>query len=121
MLRSAGLPVPWLNVSQQDVSLAPNSSATMDLTYNAGGLVAGTYRAQLCLFADYSYSIHCTSCQCSSNKDLQVCCNFKALDKFAGWLATKGMPKCALANLICLLQCNMAVLLDNVPKGASQC
>lgn len=32
-----------------------NSSQAINLTYRGEGLAAGTYRAQLCLFADYSY------------------------------------------------------------------
>ena len=58
---SAGQPVSWLDVSQHDMVLAPNASDTIHLTYNADGLPAGTYRAQLCLFADYSYGKHVPS------------------------------------------------------------
>ena len=55
MLCSAGWDVPWLSISSQDMVVPFNSSQTIDLTYRGEGLAAGTYRAQLCLFADYSY------------------------------------------------------------------
>lgn len=38
------------------MALPANASQDIVLTYNATGVAAGTYRAQLCLFADYSYS-----------------------------------------------------------------
>ena len=55
LLCSAGKPVPWLSLSEQDVLLPANGSETINLIYNADGMAAGTYRAQLCLFSDFSY------------------------------------------------------------------
>ncbi|KAL3136412.1 hypothetical protein ABBQ38_005669 [Trebouxia sp. C0009 RCD-2024] len=52
---SAGARVPWLSLSAKDVEVPFKSSKSINLTYHAEGLAAGTYRAQLCLFADYSY------------------------------------------------------------------
>ena len=52
---SAGSRVPWLGLSTQDVVVPFKSSKSINLTYRAEGLAAGTYRAQLCLFGDYSY------------------------------------------------------------------
>ncbi len=40
-----------------------NGSESIGLTYDAAGLAAGTYRAQLYLFTDYSYGI-VTTCVC---------------------------------------------------------
>ena len=54
---SAGLPIPWLRLSQQDILLPPNATATIELTHSATALDAGTYRAQLCLFADYNHGM----------------------------------------------------------------
>lgn len=62
-----------------------NGSESIGLTYDAAGLAAGTYRAQLCLFTDYSYGI-VTTCVCmcacvcvrtadySSAEGLHDCC-----------------------------------------------
>lgn len=55
LLCSAGTSIPWLSLSQQDVLLPANGSQTINLTYNADDMAAGTYRAQLCLFSDFSY------------------------------------------------------------------
>ena len=55
LLCSAGTSIPWLSLSQQDVLLPANGSHTISLTYNADDMAAGTYRAQLCLFSDFSY------------------------------------------------------------------
>ena len=55
VLCSAGSRIPWLTISRQELVMAVNSSETINLTYHSDGLAAGTYRAQLCLFADYSY------------------------------------------------------------------
>ena len=55
LLCSAGTPIPWLSLGQQDVLLPANGSQTINLTYNADDMAAGTYRAQLCLFSDFSY------------------------------------------------------------------
>ena len=55
MLRSAGSDVPWLGISSHDTIVPFIGSRTINLTYHGEGLAAGTYRAQLCLFADYSY------------------------------------------------------------------
>jgi len=55
VLCSAGTPIPWLSLSEQDVLLPANGSETINLTYNADDMAAGTYRAQLCLFSDFSY------------------------------------------------------------------
>ena len=52
---SAGSRVPWLSLSTQDMVVPFKSSKSINLTYRAEGLAAGTYRAQLCLFGDYSY------------------------------------------------------------------
>ena len=38
--------------------LPANGSQTINLTYNADDMAAGTYRAQLCLFSDFSYGRH---------------------------------------------------------------
>ena len=53
---SAGDAIPWLALSRKDVALPANTSQDIVLAYNAAGVAAGTYRAQLCLFAYYSYS-----------------------------------------------------------------
>lgn len=55
LLCSAGTPIPWLSLSKQDILLPANGSETINLTYSAGDMAAGTYRAQLCLFSDFSY------------------------------------------------------------------
>ena len=55
MLCSAGSHVSWLGISSQDMLVPFNGSETIGLTYHGEGLAAGTYRAQLCLFGDYSY------------------------------------------------------------------
>ncbi|DBA74527.1 TPA: hypothetical protein ACH3X2_000982 [Trebouxia sp. C0005] len=52
---SAGKAVSWLSLSEQDVLLPANGSETINLTYKADDIAAGTYRAQLCLFSDFSY------------------------------------------------------------------
>jgi len=58
LLCSAGKRVPWLSLSQQHILLPANGSETINLTYNADDMAAGTYRAQLCLFSDFSYGRH---------------------------------------------------------------
>lgn len=55
LLCSAGKAVSWLSLSEQDVLLPANGSETINLTYKADDIAAGTYRAQLCLFSDFSY------------------------------------------------------------------
>ena len=55
LLCSAGSAVPWLQLTQRDITLAVNASQDITLTFTSDAMTAGTYRAQLCLFADYNY------------------------------------------------------------------
>ena len=64
---SAGNAVPWLDVGQRDVMLAANASQGVTLAYKSAGIAAGTYRMQLCLFADYDYG-NCLVRQGHSNE-----------------------------------------------------
>lgn len=50
---SARVDVPWLRLSSTTVTLNPGQSATLDVTFDAGGVAApGTYTARIQMYAD---------------------------------------------------------------------
>ena len=86
MLCSAGSHVPWLGISSQDMLVPFNGSETIGLTYHGEGLAAGTYRAQLCLFADYSYGKPRNDQENSELMALLIELLFLHAIRFPGWL-----------------------------------